>query len=140
MENQSFYRYIIAHHAPHIIRLRYNIVQYFFETLMISNFILDLGYSWLVCYYLLFYGHLYVLICYLGQERFQGLGTSFYRGADGVIFVFDVTRKVDICISYCTQLYSENIRRITCMEESFLNSNWSRKQQRIPYACIGKQN
>ncbi|KAL6075982.1 GTPase [Balamuthia mandrillaris] len=28
-----------------------------------------------------------------GQERFQGLGTAFYRGADGVIFVFDVTRR-----------------------------------------------
>jgi Ras-related protein Rab-7A len=28
-----------------------------------------------------------------GQERFQGLGTSFFRGADGVIFVFDVTRQ-----------------------------------------------
>ena len=27
-----------------------------------------------------------------GQERFQSLGTSFYRGSDGVIFVFDVTR------------------------------------------------
>eukprot|EP00005_Dracoamoeba_jomungandri_P006412 CAMPEP_0174260838 /NCGR_PEP_ID=MMETSP0439-20130205/10698_1 /TAXON_ID=0 /ORGANISM="Stereomyxa ramosa, Strain Chinc5" /LENGTH=202 /DNA_ID=CAMNT_0015345181 /DNA_START=1 /DNA_END=609 /DNA_ORIENTATION=+ len=26
-----------------------------------------------------------------GQERFQGLGTAFYRGSDGVIFVFDVT-------------------------------------------------
>jgi len=28
-----------------------------------------------------------------GQERFQGLSTSFYRGADGVMFVFDVTRR-----------------------------------------------
>jgi len=28
-----------------------------------------------------------------GQERFQGLGTHFYRGADGVCFVFDVTRR-----------------------------------------------
>eukprot|EP00007_Cunea_sp_BSH-02190019_P006381 CAMPEP_0174236980 /NCGR_PEP_ID=MMETSP0417-20130205/6368_1 /TAXON_ID=242541 /ORGANISM="Mayorella sp, Strain BSH-02190019" /LENGTH=202 /DNA_ID=CAMNT_0015315685 /DNA_START=98 /DNA_END=706 /DNA_ORIENTATION=- len=28
-----------------------------------------------------------------GQERFQGLGTAFYRGSDGVIFVFDVTRR-----------------------------------------------
>jgi len=28
-----------------------------------------------------------------GQERFQGLGTAFYRGSDGVIFVFDVTQK-----------------------------------------------
>jgi len=28
-----------------------------------------------------------------GQERFQGLGTAFYRGADGVVFVFDVTRR-----------------------------------------------
>mmetsp|Transcript_3756 Transcript_3756/g.6115 ORF Transcript_3756/g.6115 Transcript_3756/m.6115 type:complete len:201 (+) Transcript_3756:60-662(+) len=28
-----------------------------------------------------------------GQERFQGLGTGFFRGADGVIFVFDVTRQ-----------------------------------------------
>jgi len=28
-----------------------------------------------------------------GQERFQGLGTTFYRGSDGAIFVFDVTRK-----------------------------------------------
>lgn len=27
-----------------------------------------------------------------GQERFQSLGTSFYRGSDGVIFVFDVGR------------------------------------------------
>ena len=27
-----------------------------------------------------------------GQERFQSLGNSFYRGADGVIFVFDVSR------------------------------------------------
>lgn len=28
-----------------------------------------------------------------GQERFQGLGTAFYRGSDGVIFVFDVTQR-----------------------------------------------
>lgn len=28
-----------------------------------------------------------------GQERFQGLGTAFYRGADGVMFVFDCTRR-----------------------------------------------
>jgi len=28
-----------------------------------------------------------------GQERFQGLGTAFYRGSDGVIFVFDVTNR-----------------------------------------------
>ena len=28
-----------------------------------------------------------------GQERFQGLGTTFYRGSDGVAFVFDVSRK-----------------------------------------------
>jgi len=28
-----------------------------------------------------------------GQERFQGLGTAFYRGADGVIFVFDCTKR-----------------------------------------------
>eukprot|EP01091_Cochliopodium_minus_P002076 TRINITY_DN1198_c0_g1_i2.p1 TRINITY_DN1198_c0_g1~~TRINITY_DN1198_c0_g1_i2.p1 ORF type:complete len:178 (-),score=46.26 TRINITY_DN1198_c0_g1_i2:65-598(-) len=28
-----------------------------------------------------------------GQERFQSLGNSFYRGADGVIFVFDVSRR-----------------------------------------------
>jgi GTPase SAR1 family protein len=36
-----------------------------------------------------------------GQERFQGLGTSFFRGADGVIFVFDVTRQVRLvaCVS-----------------------------------------
>merc|ERR1711991_729401 len=27
-----------------------------------------------------------------GQERFQSLGTSFYRGSDGVVFVFDVGR------------------------------------------------
>jgi len=27
-----------------------------------------------------------------GQERFQSLGSSFFRGADGVVFVFDVTR------------------------------------------------
>jgi len=28
-----------------------------------------------------------------GQERFQGLGTAFYRGADGVMFVFDCTKR-----------------------------------------------
>jgi len=28
-----------------------------------------------------------------GQERFQGLGTAFYRGSDGVVFVFDVTQR-----------------------------------------------
>jgi len=28
-----------------------------------------------------------------GQERFQGLGSAFFRGSDGVLFVFDVTRK-----------------------------------------------
>ena len=28
-----------------------------------------------------------------GQERFQGLGTAFYRGSDGVLFVFDCTQK-----------------------------------------------
>jgi len=28
-----------------------------------------------------------------GQERFQGLGTAFYRGSDGVLFVFDVTSR-----------------------------------------------
>jgi len=28
-----------------------------------------------------------------GQERFQGLGTAFYRGSDGVLFVFDVTNR-----------------------------------------------
>eukprot|EP01115_Flamella_aegyptia_P001100 TRINITY_DN116_c0_g1_i1.p1 TRINITY_DN116_c0_g1~~TRINITY_DN116_c0_g1_i1.p1 ORF type:complete len:226 (-),score=105.24 TRINITY_DN116_c0_g1_i1:72-749(-) len=28
-----------------------------------------------------------------GQERFQGLGTAFYRGADGAMFVFDYGRK-----------------------------------------------
>ena len=27
-----------------------------------------------------------------GQERFQGLGSAFFRGSDGVLFVFDVTR------------------------------------------------
>jgi len=28
-----------------------------------------------------------------GQERFQGLGSAFFRGSDGVLFVFDVTRR-----------------------------------------------
>eukprot|EP00035_Acanthoeca_spectabilis_P031850 m.16007 g.16007 ORF g.16007 m.16007 type:complete len:284 (+) comp4996_c0_seq1:234-1085(+) len=28
-----------------------------------------------------------------GQERFQSLGTAFFRGADGVMFVFDLTSK-----------------------------------------------
>uniref|UniRef100_A0A7S4KMQ1 Ras-related protein Rab-7b n=1 Tax=Paramoeba aestuarina TaxID=180227 RepID=A0A7S4KMQ1_9EUKA len=28
-----------------------------------------------------------------GQERFQGLGSAFFRGSDGVLFVFDVTRQ-----------------------------------------------
>ena len=38
--------------------------------------------------------HQFLLTVVLGQERFQGLGTSFYRGADGVAFVFDITRRV----------------------------------------------
>jgi len=28
-----------------------------------------------------------------GQERFAGLGTQFFRGSDGVIFVFDITKR-----------------------------------------------
>jgi len=28
-----------------------------------------------------------------GQERFAGLGTQFFRGSDGVIFVYDVTKR-----------------------------------------------
>ena len=26
-----------------------------------------------------------------GHERFQSLGNTFYRGADGAIFVYDIT-------------------------------------------------
>jgi signal recognition particle receptor subunit beta len=36
--------------------------------------------------------HALSLIATAGQERFQSLGTSFYRGSDGVVFVFDVGR------------------------------------------------
>eukprot|EP01089_Gocevia_fonbrunei_P022167 TRINITY_DN885_c0_g1_i1.p2 TRINITY_DN885_c0_g1~~TRINITY_DN885_c0_g1_i1.p2 ORF type:complete len:205 (+),score=46.96 TRINITY_DN885_c0_g1_i1:132-746(+) len=28
-----------------------------------------------------------------GQERFAGLGTQFFRGSDGVIFVYDITKR-----------------------------------------------
>lgn len=29
----------------------------------------------------------------VGQERFQGLGSSFYRGANACVLVFDMTRR-----------------------------------------------
>jgi Ras-related protein Rab-7A len=36
---------------------------------------------------------LLIILHSIGQERFQGLGSAFFRGSDGVLFVFDVTRK-----------------------------------------------
>src|SRR5687768_17383136 len=31
-----------------------------------------------------------------GQERFQSLGTAFYRGTDGVLLCYDITNRVSL--------------------------------------------
>ena len=31
--------------------------------------------------------------CAAGQERFQSIGQSFYRGADGCVLVYDITQQ-----------------------------------------------
>lgn len=64
-----------------------------------------------------------------GQERFQGLGTSFYRGADGVVFVFDVTRKATTAASASSITLVEYLRGAGRLEEGVPYSNRTRGQR-----------
>lgn len=55
----------------------------------------DLGHGWTgaVCFSPYSRSPLLDPLIFLTLVRFQGLGTTFYRGSDGAIFVFDVSRK-----------------------------------------------
>merc|ERR1711991_559433 len=61
-----------------------------------------------------------------GQERFQSLGTSFYRGSDGVVFVFDVGRP-------------RNVSGPGSVERRVSHSGWHPRCQGLSHAGAGQQ-
>jgi len=61
-----------------------------------------------------------------GQERFQGLGTNFYRGSDGVVFVFDVTRR-------------DTFDSLNTWRESFLIQIGEESNKNFPMIIIGNK-
>jgi len=61
-----------------------------------------------------------------GQERFQGLGVSFYRGTDGVFFVYDVTRP-------------DTLDQLDYWIKSFLAETGRNFDSDFPFAIIGNK-
>lgn len=61
-----------------------------------------------------------------GRERFQSLGVSFYRGADGVALVYDVTAR-------------NSFRNLESWYEEFRTHACQENNANFPFVLIGNK-
>eukprot|EP00483_Globobulimina_turgida_P006451 UN06461 len=61
-----------------------------------------------------------------GQERFATLGVAFYRGADAVILVYDVTNK-------------ESFKHLEKWKEDFLDTGKPKMEEKYPFIVFGNK-
>jgi len=62
-----------------------------------------------------------------GQERFQSLGTAFYRGSDGVIFVYDTTNSASF--DHIQNWYDEYL----------VSSGGENSPEKFPFILVGNK-